>query len=309
MSTHTQEALTTHHVAEWPRIVAHVDENGRGAITINGTSRACAAESVAALRAGVIARCVAIANSLHRPVRLDVTEAGQTHALGVRPEGYVQLVDSSGVIAAVAGDGLTVDEGRCRVCRRLQPVTSSTCVQCTVDEPLRVEVDPNENSGPVLWADVLYPSIEEDAEPINESSDPTGVDEHAEIRRRGSFYVDPINDLEQTRLTQRAALSPALILRIDGREPVTVSGSVAIGRRPVAVDGREPVTVDSLSRQVSRTHATIDVDDAGRIIVTDLHSANGVEIDGADLVPGQPSVVPNGATLLLGDTSVIVHAG
>lgn len=305
MSTETRATLAPHHVSEWPRIVAHVDEHGRGSITINGTSRACSAESVAALRAGIIARSVAIATSLHRPVRLDVAEAGQTHALGVRPEGYVQLVDANGMIPLV--DGLTIEEGRCRLCRRLQPVTSSTCVQCGVDEPLRVEVDPNENSGPVLWADQPYPAIEDDAAPVD-SSDPAAVDEHEGIRHRETFHVDEEldDDIEQTRLTRRTALSPTLTLRIGLQEPITVGNRIAIGRRPVPVDGREPVTVDSPSRQVSRTHATIDVDDDGRIIVTDLHSANGVVLDDSDLLPGQPTVVQDGATLRLGDLSCTV---
>lgn len=300
MSTETRRILDPHHVSEWPRITASVDDHGRGSITVNGTSRACSAESVAALRVGVIARCVAIANSLHRPVRLDVTEAGQTHALGIRPEGYVQLVDAHGMIPAV--NGLAVDEGRCRICRRLQPVTSSACVQCGVDEPLRVEFDPNENSGPILWAESPYPFIDDDAEPIHES-EPGPLHQHA----AGGQPDSDDDGIERTRLTRRAAHSPVLQLRIDHQDPIAVGSRVAVGRRPSAVDGREPVTLDSPGRQVSRTHATIDVED-GRIIVTDLHSANGVELDGAELMPGQPTVVPSGATLILGDVRVEVTA-
>ncbi|MDR7184610.1 hypothetical protein J2X85_001633 [Microbacterium trichothecenolyticum] len=301
-------------MSEWPRITASVDNHGRGSITVNGTSRTCSAESLAALRVGIIARGVAIANSLHRPVRLDVTEAEQTHALGIRPEGYVQLVDAHGMIPAV--DGLAVDEGRCRVCRRLQPVTSSSCIQCRVDEPLRVEVDPNENSGPILWADSPYPVLDDnaeaidandseqattvDAEPIHQPApapillDDAGVDEDADV-----------DEVELTRITRRATFSPTLRLRVAGNEPIALSGRVAIGRRPLAVDGREPFTIDSPSRQVSRTHATIDVED-GQIIVTDLHSANGVVLDGVDLAPGQPTIVPSGAALFLGDVRVVV---
>ena len=60
--------------------------DGTGALTINGVSRACAAESVAALRTGMIARAVVIGTQLRRPIRLDVSEEGRTHALAVRPE-------------------------------------------------------------------------------------------------------------------------------------------------------------------------------------------------------------------------------
>ena len=136
----TQPLTGLHRVPEWPRLAATVASDGTGTLTINGVSRACAAESVAALRTGMIARAVAIGTQLRRPIRLDVTEEGRTHALAVRPEGYVQLIGADGTIPAP--DGLSIDEGRCRVCRRLQPVTSATCVQCGVDEPLRVEVAP-----------------------------------------------------------------------------------------------------------------------------------------------------------------------
>ena len=57
---------------------------------------------------------------------------------------------------------------------------------------------------------------------------------------------------------------------------------------------------------LSRTHATIDVDDAGQIVVTDLDSANGIELQSAPpqwLTPGEPTIIPNGATILLGRVS------
>ena len=83
----TQPLTGLHRVPEWPRLAATVTHDGTGTLTINGVSRACAAESVAALRTGMIARAVAIGTQLRRPIRLDVTEDGRTHALAVRPEG------------------------------------------------------------------------------------------------------------------------------------------------------------------------------------------------------------------------------
>lgn len=62
---------------------------------------------------------------------------------------------------------------------------------------------------------------------------------------------------------------------------------------------------------LSRTHATIDVDDAGRIVVTDLDSANGIELQSAPphwLTPGEPTVIPDGATILLGDVYCTVSS-
>ncbi len=115
----TQPVPGLHRVPEWPRLAAEVTADGTGTLTVNGQRRACAAESVAALRTGMIARAVAIATQLRRPIRLDVTEDGRTHALAVRPEGYVQLVGADGTIPAA--DGLSIDEGRCRVCRQYFP--------------------------------------------------------------------------------------------------------------------------------------------------------------------------------------------
>ncbi|MDZ8202753.1 FHA domain-containing protein [Microbacterium sp. SSW1-59] len=264
-------------VPEWPRLTATVTHDGTGALTINGVSRACEAESVAALRTGMIARAVEIGTQLRRPIRLDVTEEGRTHALAVRPEGYVQLIGADGTIPAP--DGLSIDEGRCRVCRRLQPVTSTACVQCSVDEPLRVEVAPPDEPNriaPAPAASVTRPS-------------PVGL-----------------NEVEQTRISRRAATpaAPVLHLAFNTQRSIDAGPHVVIGRNPESVDGREALTVVTPDRMLSRTHATIDVDETGRIVVTDLHSANGIELQSTPpqwLTPGERTVIPDGATILLGD--------
>ena len=51
-----------------------------------------------------------------------------------------------------------------------------------------------------------------------------------------------------------------------------------------------------------------DVDDAGRIVVTDHNSGNGIVIEDTDtpLPPGQPTVIDPGATLRLGDVTLTV---
>lgn len=127
-------------VADWPRVAATLNRDGSGSITVNGSERPCAAASVEELRTGITARCVAIATGIRRPVRLTVTEPSGTWQLAVRPEGIVQLLDDAGMIPPA--DGLTVDEGRCRQCRRLQPVTETRCAQCGIAEPHRVELAP-----------------------------------------------------------------------------------------------------------------------------------------------------------------------
>lgn len=267
----TQALGVVERVVDWPRISATVQAvpygAATGALTVNGTERACSAESVEALRAGMIARCAAIAAALGRPVRLDVAEGPATYRLAVRPTGVVQLVDEHGGIPSA--EGLTVDEGRCRICRRLQPVTSTSCVQCAAPEPLRVEVDPIDVSA-------IVP----------EASDVEELDEH-------------------THMLAPRRTRPALHLTFDtGQEPLILTEDAALGRRPEPVDGRMAVTVDSPERKVSRTHLLVDVDEEDRIIVTDYHSANGVEVQSHPpmlLTPDTPYVIQPGTSLLVGE--------
>jgi hypothetical protein len=138
--TSTQTGGQGERVADWPRITATVRPDGTGSLTINGTERACQAASVNELRTGMTARCAAIAMRLRRPVRLIVTDDTSTWNLAIRPEGIVQLIDDAGTIPPA--DGLSIQEGRCRRCQRLQPVTVAYCAQCGLREPHRPEVDP-----------------------------------------------------------------------------------------------------------------------------------------------------------------------
>ena len=305
----TQPLSGLHQVSSWPKLAATVRDDGTGTLVVNGTNRPCSAESVTALRTGMVARCVAIATSLHRPVRLDVTEAGQTYGLAVRPEGYVQLIEPDGTIPAP--DGLTVDEGRCRQCRRLQAVTSTTCGQCGVDEPLRVEVappaEPNDLA-PTPLAPVVVAAAPVASPPAPADAGATAVD----MALPSQPVVEP-RDVELTRIRTPTVpdepARPRLHLVFTSREPITADGGVTIGRQPTAEGGRRPIPVPSPGRMLSRTHAAIDLDEDGRIIVTDLHAGNGVSLQEqppVDLAPGEPTVVPTGATLLLGDVYVTV---
>lgn len=254
-------------VVTWPRISAAVYPDGTGSLTINGTSHPCAASSVDELRTGMVARCVTVASALHRPVRFTVTEADATWSLAVRPEGVVQLINEDGTLDPP--DGLAVDEGRCRACRHLQPVTSRACTRCATKDPHRVEVVPLD------VADVLPPG-----------------------RDVASIAADP----EPAPPTQR----PALRLTFTSQPAVTVTENVAIGRNPAPVDGRQPLAVRSPERMLSRTHALIDVDAAGQILVTDCHSGNGIEAQSEPptrLTPGLAYIVEPGTTLLMGDVA------
>lgn len=262
--------LQREQVAAWPRISAIVRSDGTGALIVNGTERPCTAPSVEELRTGMIARCAGLARRLRRPVRLNVHEGTSTWTLAVRARGVVQLVDDDGKVPPA--DGLLPHEGRCRSCRRLQPVTQPTCLQCGTDEPHRVEADPLDERNVVPDAANTI-AIQSEAPPMP---------------------VAPTRALRLTFSTQ-----PHLV----------VTGGVALGRNPEPIGGRQPIKVASPERALSRTHALIDLDDEGRIIVVDNHSGNGTEAQTqppAMLEPGIPYVLHEGTTLLLGDVSVVV---
>lgn len=290
----TQAVRQPERVADWPRIAAALHGAGTrivhgssvqiGSLTINGTERACEAESVEALRTGMIARCVAIAIRLRRPVRLTVSDGPQTMNLAVRPEGIVQLVDDAGMIPPA--HGLSVHEGRCRICRRLQAVTEPVCVQCHTPEPHRVEAEP-------IDVHAVVPAA-------------------VEVAAAEAAAVQADDEVDHTifvRRTPSPAARPTLRLTFNTQGPVDVAQNAAIGRNPAPVDGRLPVPVQSPERMVSRTHALVDVDEAGRIIVTDYHSGNGVETQTdppVRLDPGVPYVIEPGTTLMLGDVDCTV---
>ncbi|NUU08425.1 FHA domain-containing protein [Leifsonia sp. C5G2] len=82
------------------------------------------------------------------------------------------------------------------------------------------------------------------------------------------------------------------------------SESVVLGRHPVAVGDRKPITVESPERMLSRTHALVDVDDEGRIVVTDYHSGNGIETQTDPprrFEAGVPYTIEPGTSLRMGD--------
>ncbi|MBO9553821.1 FHA domain-containing protein [Cellulomonas sp.] len=281
--------MTTETVPRWPRIVAVVNRDATGRLSVNGTERECAAESVDALRAGVIARCVAVAVTMGRPVQLLVSEDGVEWALAVRPNGVVQPLNDDGTVDP-PGD-VVVAESRCRACRHLQPVTAAVCSACGVDEPLAVEVAA--------------------AEPAPSGAEPQGPPpaEHpsAPSDAARSSVVDPLGRRGEHRPTAPAPTTPtapALRLTFPPQTPIVVGRAAVIGRKPDAVGGRQAVSVESPRRMLSRTHLLVDLDDQGRILVTDHHSGNGTYTQGEvplQLAAGQPYVVAAGTTLLLGD--------
>jgi hypothetical protein len=107
-----------------------------------------------------------------------------------------------------------------------------------------------------------------------------------------------------------AATAPAPRLALSTGALVPVDGVVLIGRAPQAdraPDGTEArlVTVPSPEQDISRTHAEVRLE-AGRVLVTDLYSTNGITVASGALPPrrvtaGEPVAVGEGDVVDLGD--------
>lgn len=98
-----------------------------------------------------------------------------------------------------------------------------------------------------------------------------------------------------------------LILTADRSLPVT--GTVVLGRnptRPEHAPEAELIALDDPTSTVSKTHAALEPMGDG-LTVTDLHSTNGVAVDGVPAPPGVPVPVADGSELLLGDLRVHVR--
>ncbi|GAA1142519.1 hypothetical protein GCM10009643_27360 [Microbacterium aurantiacum] len=133
-------------------------------------------------------------------------------------------------------------------------------------------------------------------------------DKPAPVWRR---VVEPVSGLDEDVEATRVTLAPAPVLHLafNTQRTVTAPSRVIIGRDPRDLGGRHPVAVVSPGRQLSRTHAAIEVNDAGQILVTALDTPNGVELLTAPpqwLTPDTPTVIPDGTKLLLGDVECVV---
>ncbi|SFR75268.1 FHA domain-containing protein [Agromyces sp. CF514] len=97
-------------------------------------------------------------------------------------------------------------------------------------------------------------------------------------------------------------------------ETVELAGRVIVGRNPSADVTRpdaRPIALVDPTRTVSKTHALVEVRQ-GRVVITDLHSTNGVAVQAAGgeptvLDPGAPADVEPGSTLRLGDLALTLR--
>lgn len=284
---HTRADAIDYRVPAWPRLKAVVNHDGTGALIVNGTHHPCEAASVESLRTGITARAVTYARKLRRPVRMDVTDGPDDYRLAIRPEGYVQMLSDTGTIDL--HEALLVSEGPCRQCGYPQPVTSETCSACDVREPLSIEA--SRESG-------------REVNPERETS--TAAEEPAAAVRASTPVANEILVPEVHTVVVPAA---TLLLAFDAQPSVRVPGRVVLGRNPDPIDGRHPVAAVSPRRELSRTHATIDVDEMSRIRVTDLRSPNGtriLDVSPRQLIAGVPTLVDSGTRLLLGDVECTI---
>jgi hypothetical protein len=114
------------------------------------------------------------------------------------------------------------------------------------------------------------------------------------------------DDHEETVLIQRAPRR-SITVRVDTGETTTVMLPAVLGRRPSQRGGYSVVALLSPGREVSRTHAVVDVDDQGRLVVIDQDSANGSYINGKAVAPGVPTVLDDDAHLELGDVTIRIE--
>lgn len=114
-------------------------------------------------------------------------------------------------------------------------------------------------------------------------------------------------------LRHPASVTSLVVLRLtfpNGNVDVPAGTSVVLGRAP-----EESLVAAAFDRHedVSRRHATVIVDDAGRATVRDEHSTNGTFVNGDRVLPGTAVTISDGDELRLAANATarvhLPHAG
>ena len=108
--------------------------------------------------------------------------------------------------------------------------------------------------------------------------------------------------------------SPVRVM-VDGQARHTLTTTAVVGRRP-ALDSPDVtlITLTDLSRTISKSHLRLDLQDDGRLRITDLGSTNGSSVvyeGGASqpLVPFEPMVIDIKDHVALGDHTLTFALG
>jgi pSer/pThr/pTyr-binding forkhead associated (FHA) protein len=109
---------------------------------------------------------------------------------------------------------------------------------------------------------------------------------------------------EYLRRDERTGPISAAVLRLafsTGNVEIPAGTSLLLGRDPA-----ESLVAAAFSgfQNVSRRHATVTVDDAGRASIRDEHSTNGTYVNGDRVLPGTAVRLVDGDTVRLGGDAV-----
>jgi hypothetical protein len=305
-------------VPAYPRIDAIIRENKTGELTVNGTSRPLVAVDLARLRAGVIARCAALARQINRPVRVHVADVAGTYSIAIHPDAFVQVLDETGNTPDLAPDSARpISNSPCRKCGTSIPVSAVACPSCQVDNPHDVEAAP---ASARITAPITIPVPPARADPselLARWSMPA-VENHD--RPAATAIVEPStggldDDVEQTVIARRPKPRPAPVLRFSNSQVLSVATSALVGRKPALTEGETVdtlFTVEDPDRTVSKTHFRTEWN-GHTLTIVDRHSGNGIVVERPGqsprtLVPMAPFELQNADRVLIGnyDFTVVI---
>ncbi|WP_371029804.1 FHA domain-containing protein [Pseudoclavibacter sp. JSM 162008] len=327
-------------VPTWPRVTARLDASGGGMLSWSSTPAEISADDRDAALAAVVARCTRLAQTLARAIRLELHEGNRMQEFAVHPSAIMQAISADGLPETDAGSepDLTVITGTCVACAAAASAAETRCRRCGTPEPLlrggislQRRADPEPDQPAVTEPRSGRRALRRASSQASRAGTGAGLDAGtagapALARANGTETradpetgpnagptTEPISRPGperrprrwSRRTTARLPTAPrALVIEFEDSSRAVLVGSAAVGRNPSPVDGRIPVRVDSRDNTVSRTHALVDLDRSGRILVTDYHSTHGVHLSGASNSTFSPGVVyrvPSGARLRLGD--------
>jgi pSer/pThr/pTyr-binding forkhead associated (FHA) protein len=299
-------------IPAYPRIEAIIREDKTGELTVNGTSRPIVAADLARLRAGVIARCAAVARQVHRPVRVRVVDIAGTYAIAIHPDAFVQILDDQGNTPDIgARSPRLIANSPCRRCGAGTPLSATTCSTCGSDNAHDVLAAP---ASARITAPILISADSARAEPAEllarwavpaTTQDQPATTNDQVVRAQSTELND---DAKHTIVKQQEPPSSFPVLRFTTAQSLTLHTSAIIGRNPKPNDGESAVLlfkVDDPTRTVSKVHFRIDWNH-GQLMIVDRHSGNGIVVEHSPknpktLIPAIATQLYNGDHVLIGD--------